>query len=108
MSESSRGTCNCSIVPPHILEAIALNGTPEQRLAAQQTLAQTEQMRAFRISETARLDGAKSIAPSLETAGPAHKNRRIFNTSHSTTLPGTSARTEGQAATGDAAVNEAY
>jgi Zn-dependent metalloprotease len=107
MSDRSH-TCNCSIVPPHILEAIILNGSAEQRLAAQQTLALTEQMRAFRVSETTRLAGATSIAPPVQTAGPAHKNRRIYNTSHSTTLPGTSVRTEGQAATGDVTVNEAY
>lgn len=107
MTQPKRTACNCCIVPPHILENIIRKGSDAQRQAAQHTLVQTEAMRAIRIGEATRMARSRSSAP-VQTAVTPHKNRRIFNTSHSSSLPGTLARSEGQAATGDLAVDEAY
>ena len=91
------------IVPPHMLEAITKNGSAAQRLAAQETLTLSESMRAARIVQ------AVTTARSVESAGAVpHKNRKVHNTNNSTSLPGTLVRSEGQAATSDIAVNEAY
>jgi len=99
--------CRCKslcIVPPHMLEAIIRNGSQAQRLAAQETLHMTESMRSARIAQLT------TSAPSVSGAGAGapHKNRKIYNTSNTTSLPGTLVRSEGQGATGDVAVNEAY
>jgi Zn-dependent metalloprotease len=100
--EHDHGSSICCIVPPHMLEAIVQYGSPEQRAAAQQTLQITEQFRALRLTQAA------AVAAAGQTAGPPHKNRRIHTASNSTSLPGTLVRGEGQAASGDVAVDEAY
>lgn len=96
------GVCTCHIIPPHIFESIARNGTASQRAAAQQTLAIDSQIRLQR----AALALARS-APA-QGAGVAHKNRLVYTAAHTTTLPGTLVRSEGQSAVSDVAVNEAY
>ena len=42
------------------------------------------------------------------TAGPPRKNRQVFDAQSGSTLPGVPVRAEGEAATGDAAADEAY
>jgi Zn-dependent metalloprotease len=44
----------------------------------------------------------------VEGAGAPHKNRRVHTAAHTTNLPGTLVRSEGQGAGGDVAINEAY
>lgn len=98
----SNGVCTCYIVPPHIIESIVRNGTASQREMAQQTLALDGQLRSQRITQPlARPAG-------VQGAGAAHKNRRVYTASHSTNLPGTLVRSEGQGASSDVAVDEAY
>ncbi len=94
-------SCFCTIIPPYMLEAIRRNGTAEQRAAVAETLALESEIRA------ARLVNIPSDA--LAGAGGApHKNRTVYSASNGTSLPGTLERKEGQSATGDAAVDEAY
>lgn len=104
MSTSSRHSeCPCHIVPPHILEALAQNGAPAERQLALATLAQDERQRIVRDATRAV---ARSI-PVAAAAGPS-KSRVISDCKSTTTLPGTKVRSEGQASTGDVAVDEAY
>lgn len=98
----SNAARTCGFVPPHIIESIAAHGTPSQRAAAQQTLLHDEQIRAVR----AALPLASALG--VQGAGAMHKNRRIYTASHNTNLPGALVRSEGQGASGDVAVNEAY
>ena len=89
------------ILPPHVLESIAREGDPEQREWALQTLAADTTMRSERVTE-----GLLRVAPM--PLGTPHKQRAIYNANHGSGLPGTLVRSEGQAATGDAATDEAY
>lgn len=93
----------CSIVPPHILDAIATNGTEAQRAHAKELLAIDTHMR---IQRTAQAIAGRWGA--LQGVGPAHKNRLIYSAANNTTLPGTLVRSEGDPPSGDAAVDEAY
>ena len=94
--------CTCSFIPPYILEAVAARGTPSQRAAAQRTLGHDAQLRSARSAPpVARSTGSQG-------AGAPHRNRRVYTTSNSTSLPGTLVRSEGQGASGDVAINEAY
>lgn len=90
-----------TLVPPYIHEAIAVNGTPEERQYALATLAQDTAYRAQRIAQ--QLGGGGSAG-----AGAPHKNRRVYTASNGTSLPGTLKRSEGQAATGDTSVDQCY
>ncbi len=92
------------IVPPYILEQIARKGTPEQRERAIRTLGADASLRSARIARAAR---ATKQRESLGI-GPPNKQRTISNANNTWNLPGTQARAEGQPATGDAAVDEAY
>ena len=92
------------ILPPHLLENIARNGTEEQRDWALQTLAADSSMRQIRLAEQLLRPVAAAPAPSAVQ----HKQRSIYNANHGTALPGTLTRSEGQGPTGDAAADEAY
>ena len=100
------GVCRCGIIPPHMLEAIALRGTAEERAAAQQTLALDHQIRAQRTA-VAQAQPAQARG-AVMGAGAMHRNRRIYTASQGTGLPGTLLRSEGQGANSDVAINEAY
>ncbi|GAB1644924.1 M4 family metallopeptidase [Krasilnikovia sp. MM14-A1259] len=87
------------IVPPYVLEAIAANGTPEQRAWAAATLSLDTEIRATR-------EQAPSAPP--QPAADVTASRRIYDADHTTSLPGTLARGEGAPAVADVCVNEAY
>ena len=88
----------CFIVPPHVLVSIAENGTPEERSNALATLFLSE-----------RLRGERRILGALPVATPTGEKRRdVFDARHGTRLPGKLVRAEGDKASADAAVNEAY
>jgi Zn-dependent metalloprotease len=90
-----------SIVPPHILRAIAENGTDTQRELARRTLAGDHHVRTERIRATPTL-----AAPS---AGPASPRRTISDAANGTDLAGLKTlRKEGDPASGDEAADEAY
>ncbi|MFZ5886400.1 MAG: M4 family metallopeptidase [Chloroflexota bacterium] len=92
---------NC-IVPPHMLETIAANGTPAQRNMAVQTLVTSAEMRGRRLALS------EYLAAAMRQAAPGGKSRLIYDAKTGVSLPGTLVRQEGDAPTADAAVNEAY
>ncbi len=89
----------CTVVPPHILREIARNGDPEQQDWAFQNL-----------TLSARLRGQRDVMGNLTTlmASAGTKRRTIFDAKNGTELPGTLIRGEGDPASSDVMVNEAY
>ena len=92
---------NC-IVPPHMLEEIAVKGTKSQRELAMSTLKTSEQMRGQR---RALSDFTGAVSRFAAVGG---KERIVYNANNGTSLPGTPVRNEGDGPTSDAAVDEAY
>ncbi|MBV6624911.1 MAG: M4 family metallopeptidase [Rivularia sp. (in: Bacteria)] len=88
----------CCIVPPYMLEQMAVNGSPRQREWAFETLNLSAQIRGRRFNL-----GNMQVTP--QTSG---KNRNIYDAKNLQELPGEIVRSEGDAATEDEAVNEAY
>ena len=86
----------CCILPPHILRKLAEK--PELRERALRTLEISERLRGIRQAAT--------ILPLVGAAGTKH--RTIYDAQTTTNLPGTQVRDEGEPATGDVCVNEAY
>ena len=81
-----------------MLEQISENGSPEERRSAIATLALSERFRARR-----------QLLAALPLVTPAGEERRtVFDAHHRTALPGKLVRSEGEPASGDAAVDEAY
>jgi Zn-dependent metalloprotease len=91
----------CSIVPPFVFENIAMNGTAEQREAALHHLATDATIRAARALAASRSAAAAG-------AGAPREHRLIYDAHHTSTLPGTLVRSEGQGPVSDVDVNEAY
>ncbi|HXF84635.1 MAG TPA: M4 family metallopeptidase [Anaerolineales bacterium] len=89
------------IVPPHMLEHIATNGTEAQRNLAIETLKASEQMRGQRRALTDFTAAAFRVAA-------AGKERIVYDAQNGTRLPGVPVRREGEPPTSDVAVNEAY
>ncbi len=87
-------------LPPHLLRAIAENGTPEQRSGALRTLSVDATLRFWRALPQRAAVGLP--------APEGQKSRSIFSAHNGESLPGTLARSEGQGPTGDDAVDEAY
>lgn len=92
-----------TIVPPYLLLRIA--GLQDPRFAAAADAARRSVLQdlPFR-SVRERLGGRLSTGPEA----PAGLLRTIFDAENTETLPGREVRREGEAATGDKAVNEAY
>ena len=90
------------ITPPHMLEQIMLNGTPEQRSFAQNNVAVSADMRAKRSVMGGRRTAVRSVAVSTS------KQRTIYDAKQGSQLPGLKVRGEGAPASSDPAVNEAY
>ncbi len=88
----------CCVLPPHMLEHIAENGSSEQRQWAFQTLSLSAQFRGRRDV----VGGTAFMAPAGE------KRRTIYNAKNGTELPGKIVRAEGDPATGDLMADEAY
>jgi Zn-dependent metalloprotease len=97
---SCRHPIEC-ILPPHMLNEIAKNGTPEQRASAQATMMRSAALRGQR----AILTEYPAFADSATTTG---KYRIVYHADSQSNLPGRQVRTEGAPPTGDAAVDEAY
>jgi len=93
----------CFVIPPHILKEVAKRGNAEQ------------QDRAFQaLTLSSRIRGQRDVLGQVSTVmlTPAGQKRRTVydakNNSDPTGLPGTLVRGEGDPATNDVAVNEAY
>jgi Zn-dependent metalloprotease len=94
------------ILPPHVLAQIAKNGTPEQREAAIHALNVDTTHRTNRL--TFNLLGGP-LGRQDVTGGLPKKQRTIYDTGNTETLPGRVVRSEGGApVNGDPSVNEAY
>ena len=89
------------ILPPHMLQELARNGTAAQKEVALRNLTLGEQVREDRqnLGDVAAMDLAEAAAG---------KERIVYDAQNGTSLPGTQARGEGDPPTGDAAVDEAY
>jgi Zn-dependent metalloprotease len=94
------------ILPPHILEATARNGSTDQRDRALRTLSAAHSFRAAR--STYQLLAGPTHRALTSLAGTYQAQRTIYSANNGTTLPGTAVRNEDDGATGDAAVDEAY
>ncbi|KAF3891084.1 MULTISPECIES: M4 family metallopeptidase [Nostocales] len=88
----------CCIVPPYILENLAVNGNTQQREWAFRTLNVSAQFRGRRNTV-----GAVNFAVS-----PGQKRRSVFDAKSNENLPGQLVRSEGDPPSQDPAVNEAY
>jgi len=104
----------CSVVPPYLLEAMLR--ADDERLVehARATLAVDVVLREQRASAGVRglfVDGAADLAPEAPgaavSASPGPR-RTVYDAEGSTTLPGTRVRGEGDPATSDEAVTQAY
>lgn len=89
------------ILPPHMLNEIAKNGTPEQRATAQRTMIRSAEFRGQR----AILGEYPTFAAAAVAAG---KQRIVYNADFQSNLPGRQVRAEGDPPTGDPATDEAY
>ncbi len=95
-----------SILPPHILRAIAQNGTPEQRRQALQVLSHDHTFRTLRATQSLFVDGRARTRAWLSIDQRVH--RTIYTAHHTSNLPGDIVRKEGAGPSGDLAVDEAY
>lgn len=95
------------VMPPYILDAIIHNGTPRQRADAMKSKSLDNTFLAMRLTTRAARFAPRPYAAPAPMAIP-QKRRTIYTANNTQNLPGTLARAEGQAATGDPAVNEAY
>ena len=94
---------SCSIIPADMFEEIAANGTQMQRAWAREQLRISERFRGQR-------DLASTLAPAftVSTAGARARERTIYDARNRNTVHGDIVRREGDRATADVAVNEAY
>jgi len=93
------------ILPPHMLEQIAQNGSSAQSELAVQTLASSLAIREERQNLAL---ATPRTSPEAREALPAVKQRAVYTANTGTSLPGSLVRGEGDAAVPDVAVNEAY
>lgn len=96
----------CTIVPPHLLQHLVRAGAgadPALRALSDRALST--------LTETERLRGRRDVLSALGHAGrvPAGTLRRaVHDAAHGESLPGKLVRSEGEPASADVAVNEAY
>ncbi|SEK23780.1 Thermolysin metallopeptidase, catalytic domain [Roseateles sp. YR242] len=98
------------VLPPYLLDAILRHGTQQQRDAAVRTKSVDHTFRSLRLSGLGAKAARRMTPSAAAVASPAVpvKRRTIFNANHTETLPGTLVRGEGQPASGDVTVDEAY
>ena len=109
---SSVDPVRCSVIPPYILEALAVSGDPVLESSAQRTLVQDAELRRQRSAPTAapprgglEREGA-SVPPELGPEGTVR--RTVYDARGLTRLPGVQVRAEGEPTNGDLAVDEAH
>lgn len=89
------------ILPPYMLDQINANGTPAQRELARRTIDTTRALRNQRLT-------AKTVPEGAISAPVGIKQRNVYTANMSANLPGILVRQEGNPASGDNAVDEAY
>lgn len=103
ISTTHRHSIFC-ILPLHPLRSIAQNGAPQQRATALNTLSTDNTFRALRATAPQALAARRQARIGVE----GQKQRTIYDTQQTQTLPGRVVRTEGSRRSKDVAVNEAY
>jgi len=97
----------CSgVIPPYLLDRLARHPSARVRERAMATLRIEQQERSLRGLQGAAI--AKARLPATPALPPGQINRAVHNAANDTALPGQLVRAEGQPASGDAAVDEAY
>ncbi len=96
------------LLPPHVLDKIIQNGTPQQRERALKTKSVDNTFRALRLATQQARFAPQRLKGAMDVATVAQKARTIYTANQTENLPGTVVRTEGQGPTGDISVNEAY
>ena len=91
---------NC-FLPPHILKNIATKGTERQKTLAIDTLKVSAQLRGQR-------NALADFPAATFRVAVGGKDRIVYDAKNGSNLPGTIVRKEGEPATADVAVNEAY
>jgi len=95
-----------------VLNSVAVRAPdPAVRARALATLSATHSLQTARVGRTALLSAGPRGVPRPAIAGLTgvpHKNRTIYDADNKQRIPGQVTRIEGQAATGDLAVDEAY
>lgn len=94
----------CSFIPPYILNRIIAHGSERQRSRAMQTLTHVRTLR--HVPGLPVRSTAATILPA--SVQPGQVQRSVHDAQGKMLLPGMPARLEGQPATGDPAVDEAY
>jgi Zn-dependent metalloprotease len=103
-----RNPLHC-ILPPSILESIAVNGDEEQRAWAVGALGRDHSIRLARVENAkVRGDGPREGADALAVRGAVKRNRIIRDAAGTENVNGEVVRRERQKVTGDKAVDEAY
>jgi Zn-dependent metalloprotease len=103
-----RNPLHC-VLPPFILENIAAHGDEEQRIRAARTLNRDQSIRLARVENArARAQGPREGADALAVKAEAEPQRTISDAGGQEEVEGEVVRREGEAPTGDAAVDEAY
>ncbi|QHC25037.1 M4 family metallopeptidase [Streptomyces sp. GS7] len=92
----------CSIVPPHIIDALAESDDPEVREIGLRTRELDHQQR------QQRLQAAPGAAPAAPPSAADQPDRTIFDAGQGTDLPGGRTRGEQDPPATDQAVNEAF
>jgi Zn-dependent metalloprotease len=106
-SSSNYQPCNCMlcIMPPDMIEAIKRSGNLRQRAMAERLEQQTQN---FRNAREAATPQGFTIAPSVTTIAAGGSKRKVYDCQKTTNLKKKLVRNEGDAATGDTQVDEAY
>lgn len=115
---TSHNPINC-IVPPHMLEVMAMRGDSSVRRMARELMSQGDSVREERnaqasggmVADTSRPEAFGAFVTSALAQPPstAHTcDRRIHDGDSKASLPGSLVRKEGDPATGDAEVDRAY
>jgi Zn-dependent metalloprotease len=90
----------CTILPPFVVDSIAMNGSEEARRAAIDTAAVNRSLVAMRFAAAAAERPAAPPSAGLQ--------RSVYDAQENETLPGTLVRGEGDPSGGDVTVDEAY
>jgi Zn-dependent metalloprotease len=91
----------CSIIPPHIYRHIAEHGADDDRRRARLALEASAHTRGQR-------EAVAGVRAFVEAAVTTVRSRAVYDAKRKRTLPGKLVRGEGEKATSDVAVNEAY
>jgi Zn-dependent metalloprotease len=90
----------CTILPPYVVDSIAMNGSDDARQAAIDTAAVNRSLVAMRFAAAAAERPAAAPSAGLQ--------RSVYDAQENETLPGTLVRSEGDPSGGDVTVDEAY